>query len=335
MTKRLVTIGVTIVVFLTFLLFMSTFTVRFSERAVVTTFDKATENSVVDQAGLGFKWPYPIQSVKVYDTRARLLQLRSETQQTADDRQVIIEAFVTWRVTDPLVFYQRFSGAGADEREHYREAENTLESLLRSAMSEVGRYRMSDLFSPTGDSKLGDLESDVLARLTGGSGGDSFRLSEYGIEALAVGINQVVLPEETTQQVFQRMKASRERLAAEASSQGKSLADTIRFEAEAAAQRIRAFAQRRAEQIRVQGDTEAARWQAQLAEEPRLAVFEAQLQFLRNLYAKRTTIVLPTTQPGMGVLDPSALDHAAASGVVPPFTADEPVARPAAQRANQ
>jgi len=311
MTKRVVTIAVTLVVFLTFLLFMSTFTVRFSERAVVTTFDRATENSVVEQAGLGFKWPYPIQSVKVYDTRLRYLQLKSETQQTADDRQIILEAFVTWAVTDPLLFYQRFGGAGSEEREHYAKAESNVRQLLRSAMSEVGRFRLGELFSVDGDSQLPALEQRILARLD---------LADYGVEAHSVGINQIVLPEETTAQVFERMKASRQRLAAEASSQGKSLANTIRFEAEAAAQRIRAFAQRRAEQIRVQGDTEAARWQAQLAEEPRLAVFDAQLQFLRELYAKRTTIVLPTTQPGMGVLDPAALEAAASTGELPPFT---------------
>lgn len=311
MTKRVVTIAVTLVVFLTFLLFMSTFTVRFSERAVVTTFDRADETSVVEEAGLGFKWPYPIQSVKVYDTRQRFLQLQSETQQTADDRQIILEAFVTWSVTDPLLFYQRFGGAGSEEREHYTTAENNVRSLMRSAMSEVGRYRLSELFSAGGETKLPELEQRILDRLD---------LEQYGVVAHALGINQVVLPEETTGQVFERMKASRERLAAEASSQGMSLANTIRFEAEAAAQRIRAFAERRAEQIRVQGDTEAARWQAQLAEEPRLAVFDAQLQFLRDLYAKRTTIVLPTTQPGMGVLDPAALEAAAMSGELPPFT---------------
>ncbi len=311
MTKRVVTIVVTLVVFLTFLLFMSTYTVRFSERAVVTTFDRADETSVVQKAGLGFKWPYPIQSVKVYDTRLNYLALAGETQQTADDRQIVLEAFVTWSVADPLLFYQRFGGAGSEEREHYREAENNVRALLRSAMSEVGRYRLSELFSAENDSKLPELEERILARLD---------LDGYGVTAHTVGINQVVLPEDTTEQVFERMKASRERLAAEASSQGRSLANTIRFEAQAAAQRIRAFAERRAEQIRVQGDTEAARWQAQLAEEPRLAVFDAQLQFLRDLYAKRTTIVLPTTQPGMGVLDPAALEAAASTGELPAFT---------------
>lgn len=329
MTKRLVTIGVTLVVFLTFMLFMSTFTVRFSESAVVTTFDRATERSVVSDAGLGFKWPYPIQSFKVYDTRAQFLQLRSETQQTADDRQIVVESFVTWRVTDPLLFYQRFGGAGSEEREHYRAAESNIESLLRSATAEVGRYRMGELFTPRGDSKLPELEDRILARLQATLTG-----ADYGVEALVVGINQIVLPEETTEQVFQRMKASRERIAAEASSAGKADADTIRFRAEAAAERIRSFAMRRAEQIRVQGDVEAARWQARLAEEPRLAVFDAQLQFLRDLYAKRTTIVLPTTQPGMGVLDPAALEAAAQSGVIPPFTSDPASARPAADQRN-
>ena len=315
MSRRFVTIGVTLVVFLAFLLFMSTFTVRFSERAVVTTFDRASENSVVERAGLGFKWPYPVQSVKVYDTRARLLQLQSETQQTEDDRQVVVEAFLTWNVVDPLLFYQRFGGAGSEEREHYREAESNIRALFRSAMSEIGRYRLTELFAPGADSKLPELEQRILDRLD---------LDTYGVRAHVVGIDQIVLPEETTTQVFQRMKAARERLAAEASSQGKSLASTIRFEAEAAAQRIRAFAERRAEQIRVLGDAEAARWQARLAEEPELATFDAQLRFLRNLYAKRTTIVIPTTQPGMGVLDPQKLESAASTGALPPFAAEPP-----------
>lgn len=325
MSRRFITIAVTLVVALTFILFMSTFTVRFSESAVVTTFSRAGADSVVSEAGLGFKWPYPIQAVKVYDTRGRLLQTRSETQQTADDRQIVVEAFLTWRVTDPLLFYQRFGGGGSEEREHYRAAENTITSLLRSAMSEVGRFRMSELFAPDGDSRLPELEDRIFARLAGGTGGaaDGFRLADYGVEALVVGINQVVLPEETTAQVFQRMKASRERLAAEAASAGRSAADTIRFRAEAAAERIRSFATRRAEQIRVQGDTEAARWQARLAEAPELAIFDSQLEFLRSLYAKRTTIIIPTTQPGMSVLSPAALEAAADNGTIPPFTRAE------------
>ena len=78
-----------------FVLFMVTFSVRFTEAAVVTTFGKASETSVVnqdgDEAGLYFKWPYPVQSVTKYDRRVRILESRSETQLTADDRPIIVD----------------------------------------------------------------------------------------------------------------------------------------------------------------------------------------------------------------------------------------------------
>ncbi len=60
-----------------FLLYMSSFTVRFTEAAVVTAFGQASAGSVVTEPGLRFKWPTPIQSTTVYDTRARFLQAKS------------------------------------------------------------------------------------------------------------------------------------------------------------------------------------------------------------------------------------------------------------------
>jgi membrane protease subunit HflC len=317
--RSFITFAVTGLIVISFLTFMMTYSVRFTESAVVTTFDKATANSVVDEAGLRFRWPYPIQSVTVYDTRTRLLTTRSETQQTADNRQIIVEAFLTWHVSDPLRFYQRFGGAGTEEREHYRAAENTLESLLRSAMAEVSSFTLSELFTTSGESRLPDLESRVMQRLQeAGEGGVS--ISDYGVAPTLVGINRIVLPEETTRQVFARMKATRERLAAEASSQGQALAATIKVEAEAAARRIEAFARRRAEEIRVQGDREAAQWYAQLNEDPELAVFLEKLDFLRNFYARRTTLLVPTTQPGMNIFDPAVLQGTGV--VIPPFTSE-------------
>ena len=48
-----------------------------------------------------------------YDNRLRFLQARSQTQQTADNRQVIVEAYCTWRVDNPLKFFQSYGNAGA------------------------------------------------------------------------------------------------------------------------------------------------------------------------------------------------------------------------------
>jgi len=313
--RSILTLVITAVIVLGFLTFMMTFTVRFNESAVVTTFDRASENSVQTEEGLKFRWPYPIQSVTVYDTRARLLQTQGETQQTADNRQIIVEAFLTWRVSDPLKFFQRFGGAGSEERDHYRSAENTLRTLVRSAMAEVSGFRLSELFTATGRSRLGDLEQRIMDRIQQADEA-GFSVADYGVEPLTVGISGVVLPEETTQQVFERMKATRERLAAEAESRGEALASTIRTEAQAAASRIEAFAELRAEQIRTQGDREAQEFYAQLNASPELAVFLEQLDFMRNFYSKRTTLVLPTSQPGMDLFNPAGL-NAAGAGVTP------------------
>ncbi len=297
--------------------FMVTYTVRFTEVGVVTFFGSATENDVERDPGLHWRLPYPANTVTTYDTRVRLLQARSETQQTADNRQVIAEAFVTWRVSDPLKFFQRFSTAGSESREHYRAAERTIENLLRSAMSELSAYRFDQLFSSSG-SKIPELEAAVLNRLrTAGENGRG--LAEYGIEPVFVGVNRIVLPSDTTEAVFARMKAQRDRLAAEAQSRGESVALTIVNDAESAAARIRAFAQQLAEQIRVQGELEAARYYQQLNQAKDLAIFIDQLEFMKALLGKRATLILSTDQMGLGLFNPDALQSTGPNGV-PPFT---------------
>lgn len=308
--------SLTALIVLGFVAYWCTYTVRFTEHAVVSTFGRATEESVRTEPRLYPKWPYPIQRVTKYDTRTRVLKLQSETQMTADDRQIIVEAFLAWRVTDPLKFYQRYNNAGPDARDHFNAASRNLESLMRSAMASVSNYQLRELFNPTlGASRLSDLEQTVLERLTR-SDETGLRISEYGVEPVFVGVNRVLLPKDTTREVFERMKATRQTIAIEAETQGESLATTIRNEADSAADRILAFARRRAEELRVVGDNEAARWLSAFNEEPELAVFLKQLEFLRAGLGKNLTLVLPTSFPGMGVFDPRAMD---AAGGIPPF----------------
>jgi modulator of FtsH protease HflC len=302
-----------VVIVLGFITFMLTYTVRFTEVGVVTTFGSASEDNIVRDAGLKWRLPYPIQGVTKYDTRVRLLQARSETQQTADNRQVVVEAFVTWRVTDPLKFYQSFGNSGPESRDHYRAAERLIENQLRSGMSEISAYRFDELFSAT-DSKLGELESVLLDRLHRVDGSDR-GVDDFGVEAVFVGINRIVLPQETTGAVFDRMKAQRDRLAAEAKSKGEALAQTIINDADSAAARIRAFAKQRAEEIRVRGELEAARYYAELNEEKSLAIFIDQLEFMKSLLGKRATLVLSTNQMGLGIFSPDALSNLDEAGV--------------------
>ncbi|TVQ60563.1 MAG: hypothetical protein EA379_08030 [Phycisphaerales bacterium] len=316
--------ALTALIVLGFIAYWCTFTVRFTEQAVVSTFGKATEASVRDDPRLYPKWPYPIQRVTKYDTRRRLLQIQSETQMTADDRQIIVEAFLAWRVDDPLKFYQRYNNAGPDARDHFIAANANLESLMRSAMASVSNFELRELFDPTpGASRLSDLERAILDRLTR-TDDAGLRMAEYGVEPVLVGINRILLPQDTTREVFERMRATRQTIAVEAQTQGESLATTIRNEADAAADRILSFASRRAEAIRVTGDSEAARWLVEFNEEPELAVFLKQLEFMRQGLGRNLTLMLPTSLPGMSVFDPRLVHD---GGAIPPF---DPNAQPAA-----
>lgn len=316
---------VTAVIVAAFVAYWSTYSVRFTEVAVVTTFGKAGDGSLRAEPGLYPKWPYPVQSVTKYDTRARFLQTRGETQLTADQRQIIVESFITWRVKDPLVFYQRFSSQGPEARDHFRAAERTLEALLRSALAEVGGYELRQLFDPTpGSSKLADLERRIGDRLSKPDPTTGQQLADYGIETVLVGLNRVLLPQETTKQVFERMKAARETLAATAQSQGEAVAKTITNQADSDSRRILAFANRRADEIRVAGDREAARYIAAYNEAPDLAIFLKTMDFMRRGFGKRSTLVLPTDMPGLRAFDPKNIPE---DGSLPAFSSPKPAAK--------
>jgi modulator of FtsH protease HflC len=178
--RKIIIIIVAVLFAAALLSYMFAYSVRFTEAAVLTRFGKADADAVKREAGLYFKLPYPIDNVTTYDTRTRVLPVKLETQQTADDRQVIVEAFCTWQVSDPLKFFQRFSNAGERAEDHYTAAETALKSNLRTAMGLVSRYRMNELFNESqGGSKLPELESEALKALTsaavrdGASGGQA------------------------------------------------------------------------------------------------------------------------------------------------------------------
>ncbi|MEM1331200.1 MAG: SPFH domain-containing protein [Planctomycetota bacterium] len=287
--------------------FMFTYTVRFNEVAVKTFFGKAGDEAIVTEPGLKFKLPYPINQVTTYDKRQRVIETRKEAQQTADDRQIIIQSFATYTVTDPLQFFARFSSAGGRAIQHYARAEEVLNSALRSALGEASRYRLDELFAADGQSQIPELEARVLAAMRTGAEGRPLT-EEYGIEILEVGISGIEFPQSTTRSVFERMRAERERLAKDIESQGTSRAQTIRSAANANAEKIRAFAENRAAAIRARGEQDAAPYLARMNENPELAVFLSNVELLRNAVGRRVTLVLSTSMPGFGLFSPDAVE---------------------------
>lgn len=292
-----------------------TYTVRFTEAAVLTTFGSAGTGAEKTTPGLKFKWPDPIQSVTKYDTRARFLQTQSQTQQTADSKQVVVESFCTWRVKNPLTFFQRFSNAGDHAADHYRKAEEVLRGNLRSALGEVSKFQLKELFTAEAKtSKLSELESQVLGAIKTGSAGQA-SVDDYGVEIVTVGINRIVLPEETTKAVFESMKSERRTIVANLESRGSSAAAAIRSAADSNARRIEEFTKTLAEEIRKKGDEEAKPYIEQMREAPELAIFLKNIDMMRETMAKRMTFVFSTSMPGLELFSPRAMTAPRSGGV--------------------
>ncbi|MCC5618901.1 MULTISPECIES: SPFH domain-containing protein [unclassified Nostoc] len=315
---------------LAILAFMTTYSVRFTEKAVVTTFGKADPDTVRTTPGMGFRWPYPIQSVVKYDTRPRFVEALPQTAATRDERQIIVSAFISWRVSDPLKFYQLYGG-GSRPIEHLRMADDQLKGSLSAAMAAISQYRLDELLNAREGSKLAELEEKIKETLISrtSAGGAGAALQEGGIELVRVGIFNIQMPESITSNVFEAMKAARTRIAADAVKKGEAEAESIRTKAEADSKTIMDFVRQRAEAIRSQGDREAAEYFAKMREVPELAVFLKSLELMRDGIGPQTTLVWPFSAPGMGVMNPTtAFDTR--GGIVPQiFPEPAPAAPPA------
>ena len=315
MRKFILTFGVAILFVIVLLLYAITYTVRFTEAAVVTNFGEVSKE--VTEPGLQWKWFYPIQGVTKYETTNRLSQARIETYQTRDDRQLIVGAFAIWRVKPEEVstFYSRFSNSGPRAADHYRAAATLVEDTLRSSMSELSAYSMSELFTPNEQaSRLEELEERVLAQMKSTLEGQGER--SFGIEVVQAGIARTSLPQTTTEAALERMRQDRARIVTGLQQAGQSEAGAIRSKAESDAAKILEFAKSRAQQIRARGDIEAARYLAQMSEAPGLAIFLKNIELLEETMFGRATLIFSTDTPGLNLLEPS-LPESSDAGDIP------------------
>ncbi|MEX2672310.1 MAG: protease modulator HflC [Phycisphaeraceae bacterium] len=293
-----------IIVFVVLLAYMFTFQVRYDEVAVLATFEQTeapernpeTGEIIIDPAtgrptdagsliytpGLRFKAPWPIQKVYTYSRKIQVLEVQPEQVQTDDGHAVIVTNYVTWRIADPHQFYQTVRTI-----EH---AQRQLLPVVRDVRgSTFGMYRFPDLVNVDADQvRLTEIEQAMTESLRS-------RLLEganYGIAIEQVGIRRIVLPADTTELVFQRMRTTRERLASAAREEGQAQAGNIRSQAESARARILAFAERRAQAIRDEGNREAAAAFEDFSVDEDFAIFLRQIEALRQTLAHNTTFML-------------------------------------------
>ena len=293
----IVLVGVILVALLLSNMFF--YQVRYDQVAVRTTFDKADESSVQETPGLKWRWPWPVNKVALYSKRLQVLEDKIEELQTADGKSVIVRTYLTWRIADPLDFYITLKDPA--------EANRQLSSRLREIRGLISNYDFDELVNVDRDKiKLAYIEQRATTTLD-----EALRQAGYGIKVESVGIHKIILPESTTQKVFDTMIASRERLAENALQEGQAQASAIRSEATSARERILAFAERKAQAIRSQGDREAAVQYENFAQNEEFAIFLRKIEALKKMLDHNTTFVL--SADSLGILDWFNKDPAAAA----------------------
>lgn len=313
--NKTVAIIVGVLLLIVLVLFNTTYTVNFHEVAIKTRFGAA--EGVERDAGLHFKAPFFIDRVQTFDKRLQLVDSPLETVQTRDGQQVLVQAFVLWRIAEDDQAIERF----ANQFETIEAASKAIESQLSSAVRVVGSFRFDELIGV--GNRLDDAEALILEELKKGS--------LAGVQLTSVGLPQIVLPPKTSTAVLRRMKATQERLAETERYRGSAEADAIRSEAATIADKIRAFAERRAGEIEAEGTQAAKRYFEQMRENEELAIFLTWLDALKKSLTGYTVYVADTSRPPFHMIDLNAPQGP--GGIpVPPSGHGAPGERPTAAK---
>lgn len=292
--------AVSVLILVVLFSFMLAFQVRQNEQAVLTRFGDPVR--VIQRPGLYLKWPWPIEKVNRFDARLNFYEIRLSEALTKDKRNVIVPAFVAWRISNPQKFLEAIGSV--------ENAQAKLDNLVSSAKNTVlGSFDFNQLVSvKPEDVKLPEIETKI-AQLTSGQA-----LRSFGIQIEQIGIERVTLPEVNTSFVFERMRAERAQFAARYRAEGRQQADAINAQTDAEKTVLLADARKSAEETRGKAEAEVAHiYSAAHQAQPDLYRFLRELEALKKVVNQNTTLVLDANSPPFDLLKTGGLPVPAAS----------------------
>lgn len=253
---------------------LSIFTVDQRQYAIIFQLGEVKE--VITEPGLNFKFPL-IQNVRYFDRR--ILTLDSNEPErfiTSEKKNVLVDSFVKWRIVDPKLYY---ISVGGDEARARTRLSQTVNAGLRE---EFGKRTVHDVVSGERDKIMEDMraKADQDAR-------------KIGVQIVDVRIKRVDLPTEVSESVYRRMEAERKRVANELRSQGSAEAEKIRADADKQREVIVAEAYRDAQKIKGDGDARAAAIYAQaFNQNVEFYAFYRSLEAYRNSFRSKGDIIV-------------------------------------------
>jgi len=220
-----------------FLGLSSIFVVDEREKALVLQFGQIKD--VKEEPGLAFKIHF-IQEVVRYDDR--ILSLDTDTIEVtpSDDRRLVVDAFARYRINDVVQFRQAVGVGGL------RVAEDRLSSVLNAQIREVlGADQV------TSDTILSEDRRELMRRIQRQS---QISAQGLGLDVVDVRLKQTNLPDQNLDATFARMRAEREREAADEIARGNEAAQRVRALADRTVTETLSEAEREAQVIRGEAD---------------------------------------------------------------------------------
>jgi membrane protease subunit HflC len=274
MRKSALILPVVVVAFIGVL--SSIFIVDEREKALVLQFGQIRQ--VVEEPGLGFKIPV-IQEVVRYDDR--ILSFDTDTIEVtpSDDRRLVVDAFARYRIADVVQFRQAVGVGGI------RAAEDRLSSILNAQIREVlgaDQVTSDSILSP----ERGELARRIRSQARSSAEG-------LGLEIVDVRLKQTNLPQQNLDATFARMRAEREREAADEIARGNEAAQRVRAAADRTVVETVSQAEREAEITRGEADAERNRIYAEsFGKNPEFFAFYRSLTALeKSLQSENSTLV--------------------------------------------
>ena len=257
----------------------SVFVVQEGERGIVFQFSKiqrTAEGSIrVFEPGLHFKLPL-VETVRKLDAKVQTLDDPADRFVTSEKKDLLVDSYVKWKIKDFGKYY--LATGGRTER-----AENLLKQYINNGLrTEFGTRTIQQIVS----GERSELMVNAMAQASKGS-------DELGIEIVDVRVKKINLPDEISNNIFQRMRAERTAVAKEHRARGMEKAEVLRSDVDAKVTIMVADAERNARTTKGEGDAEAAKTYADAySKNADFFSFVRSMEAYRNSFQNKSDVMI-------------------------------------------
>jgi membrane protease subunit HflC len=232
------------------------------------------------EPGIHVKLPF-VNNVRKYERRLLTLDTTPEQMLTAEQKFVLVDSFVKWRIVDVSRFYTSTQG-------NERVAINRLDSIVKDRIrNQIAARELVQVISEERVTIMQD-----IARAANEAA------AEFGIEVVDVRIKAIELPDDVRESVFRRMAADRQKEANLYRFEGRESAERIRADADRQVQVLLAEAQREGQTRRGEGDARSTEiYASAYGQDQEFYAFWRSLQAYGSAFGKSDDVM---------VLDPSS-----------------------------